>query len=725
MSEQKEANSWFKKIYQADIVELCNALGIELRNEGRTFRGVDHDSLVITPTKNAWYQNSRQIGGVGGWSFIKNYVLAEQNFDKATLYAKIKEIANKIGAFDNNITVATEQKTPYVYPQEQIVNSISKAKKYLVSKRQIKPQLVDWLHKHNFLDQDQNNNIIFKRLDPFTGKIIGASKQGTYIDYDKYPKRGTFKGIDPNSSTKSAWYFDIGQPENVRFFESPIDAMSYYQLEPDKLNNTRFIALDGLKPHVANLYLTITDTQLAQVGKGIKSIALGVDNDEAGDNFIEKMKEYSFTNNQGEPIPITAAQPNKKYGKDWNDQLKKTVEKEDSSLLESKEDDFTNKEKSLKKDANKNLKKETQTDITKKTINDLMSDVRAKTTNPKELLDYLLFLNKFHNYSFRNRLLIERQRSAAVAVGSFQTFKKLGYSVKRGEKGIKIVIPREISSFWRKDKDNQVRAVGIKYATPAERAQIKAGKLKVFKKTIFTRGTVFDVTQTTMPKEKYPELYPNRHIDFKTEGNQKHIFDRLDSFANQLGFKVDHDISDSEYSNNFGNAKGVTIPTKKAIYLNPNDTKTEKVTTLIHELGHAQLHSDESIKSTKLSKSVKELQAQLTSYLVAKNYGIDNHDYTVDYIASWTDNARTLKSLDPSEQAAIFGGAIKAADKVIDFVGTKDQILEKAPLSKTLDNKSTYQKKNDEKTTAFKSKTFSKTNTITTQELEEDGLELE
>ena len=51
-----------------------------------------------------------------------------------------------------------------------------------------------------------------------TGEIIGASRQGTYIDYEKYPKRGTFKGIDQNSSTRSAWYFDIGQPENVRFF---------------------------------------------------------------------------------------------------------------------------------------------------------------------------------------------------------------------------------------------------------------------------------------------------------------------------------------------------------------------------------------------------------------------------------------------------------------------------------------------------------------------------
>lgn len=91
------------------------------------------------------------------------------------------------------------------------------------------------------------------------------------------------------------------------FLESRIDAMSYYQLEPDKLNNIRFIALDGLKPHVANLYLTITDTQLVLVSKGIKSIALGVDNDEADNNFVKEMKEYSFTNNQGEKIPITTA----------------------------------------------------------------------------------------------------------------------------------------------------------------------------------------------------------------------------------------------------------------------------------------------------------------------------------------------------------------------------------------------------------------------------------
>lgn len=132
-----------------------------------------------------------------------------------------------------------------------------------------------------------------------------------------------------------------------------------------------------------------------------------------------------------------------------------------------------------------------------------------------------------------------------------------------------------------------------------------------------------------MPKDKYPELYPNRHIDFKNEGNQKYIYDRLNSFANQLGFKINHDIFESEYSNIFGNAKGVTIPTSKTIYLNPADTKSEKLTTLIHELGHAQLHSDELKESVTLSTHIKELQAQLTSYLVAKNYGIDTQLITL------------------------------------------------------------------------------------------------
>lgn len=90
-----------------------------------------------------------------------------------------------------------------------------------------------------------------------------------------------------------------------------------------------------------------------------------------------------------------------------------------------------------------------------------------------------------------------------------------------------------------------------------------------------------------------------------------------------------------------------------------------------------------------------------------------------------TDNARTLKALDTAQQAEIFGGTIKAADKVIDFVGTKDQISEKEPLSRTQDIRSTYQKKNDEKQQFTNLKHFQGQKMTTAQELGEEGLELE
>ncbi|MDF7639768.1 toprim domain-containing protein [Lactobacillus sp. ESL0791] len=56
-------------------------------------------------------------------------------------------------------------------------------------------------------------------------------------------------------------------------------------------------------------------------GSTIQSIALAVDNDQAGDNFVQKMQEYHFKNADEKVIKMKAAQPHKKWGKDWNDEL--------------------------------------------------------------------------------------------------------------------------------------------------------------------------------------------------------------------------------------------------------------------------------------------------------------------------------------------------------------------------------------------------------------------
>lgn len=50
-------------------------------------------------------------------------------------------------------------------------------------------------------------------------------------------------------------------------------------------------------------------------------------------------------------------------------------------------------------------------------------------------------MGRFHEYSFNNVLLIVSQRPDAQRVASFNTWKRLGRHVNKGEKGIRILVP--------------------------------------------------------------------------------------------------------------------------------------------------------------------------------------------------------------------------------------------------------------------------------------------
>ena len=61
----------------------------------------------------------------------------------------------------------------------------------------------------------------------------------------------------------------------------------------------------------------------------------------------------------------------------------------------------------------------------------------------EELKDYLSFMGKFYQYSMSNTALIQKQFRGAQAVGSFKFWKDKGFSVNKGEKGIKILVPNK------------------------------------------------------------------------------------------------------------------------------------------------------------------------------------------------------------------------------------------------------------------------------------------
>lgn len=150
-----------------------------------------------------------------------------------------------------------------------------------MNERKADPKIVDVLHKNGLLAQDKYNNVVFKAVED--GEVVGASEQGT-VRNENY-KRGSWKHIQENSKKGTGFHFTVGKPENIKFFESGTDALSYASINKAEIQNTRFVSMDGLKPDTV---LNHTERAVAELGKVPNSVSLCVDNDPAGTNFSER-----------------------------------------------------------------------------------------------------------------------------------------------------------------------------------------------------------------------------------------------------------------------------------------------------------------------------------------------------------------------------------------------------------------------------------------------------
>ncbi|WP_233554991.1 toprim domain-containing protein [Lactobacillus sp. ESL0233] len=310
---------------QASILDYAHERGIDLEQTGaNSYRGVEHDSLVIIPSKNYFMWNSRGISGQGALSFALNYELADENLTKNIKFLTATKNVLESGASKGaNFTIKRE---PFKFDTKELdpEGKINQVWAYMHHTRGISNRTINELHQNKMLEQDRKGSALFIWRDPKDKhKVLGVSKQGTYVNHKIFGKRGTLKQIEKNSTMGYGFYFDSPNmhgktPENIRFFESPIDAISFFDLSKAKnpigLQNTRFVAMNGLKESVFNTFIKTIADQLLKEGGQIKSIGLGVDNDAAGQNFAHKI--------QSKYPKVKYIKPSPKYGKDWNDVLK-------------------------------------------------------------------------------------------------------------------------------------------------------------------------------------------------------------------------------------------------------------------------------------------------------------------------------------------------------------------------------------------------------------------
>lgn len=315
--------------------------------------------------------------------------------------------------------------------------------------------------------------------------------------------------------------------------------------------------------------------------------------------------------------------------------------------------------------------------------------IREFTQSPEELAHYMDFMSKFPTLSPRNAALVQAQWPGANAVATFNQWKALGetlgissddvvqttntftnkrtgnsqevtkqtLSVKAGEHAqITLFRPvmEEMIPVFDENGKQVINGKGHpkfkkkKEASLEEKQLIAEGKLKVVRFQVrdllkgqgkFTLYKVFELSQTNLKTEAYPKAMPNRHYNFETDKvKTKEVLLGLQDYAQKLGVAISTDEHHV-----LGNAKGAFYPNDQKILLNPDNSIGEKIGTTIHELAHATLHNfHEGKNELHLSTGRKELEAEMTSYLVSKHFGLDTSEEAIQYMSHWTNQLKDL-----------------------------------------------------------------------------------
>ncbi|HEU5382232.1 MAG TPA: ArdC-like ssDNA-binding domain-containing protein [Ktedonobacteraceae bacterium] len=236
-------------------------------------------------------------------------------------------------------------------------------------------------------------------------------------------------------------------------------------------------------------------------------------------------------------------------------------------------------------------------------VSNLLAEIKAGKTD--HLLNYLKFASKFHQYSPLNQMLIAEQAPNATHVAGYSQWKKLGYQVKKGEKGIAIIAPRPYGKAVMKNEETGEETITYLGVT-------------------FTVAYVFDSSQLeARPDKPIPSFFVPLADD------QEALYTAIAKAVQKDGIKLE--IGET------GRAQGYSTGGK--IRLQAGLDSTNRVLTLIHEWAHEKLHHNPQGRA--LTTNKRELHAEAISYVVAHHFGIHN-PFSSDYLQNWGNNEKEL-----------------------------------------------------------------------------------
>lgn len=212
---------------------------------------------------------------------------------------------------------------------------------------------------------------------------------------------------------------------------------------------------------------------------------------------------------------------------------------------------------------------------------------------------YLDVQSRFHHYSAGNTLLILAQRPDATHVAGFATWRALGRTVRRGEKGIRILVP------IRRRREADAEDDPPLY---------------------FRSGSVFDIAQTE------GEPLPQIEVPVLAGEEGQAVYGRLHTLAHAEGLSIEHATGDLDE-----HTMGYYQPGLKRIVVR-EAAPLQMAKTLAHELAH-------HFSAAKSSSPENETIAEACAYVVCAHFGLDTGERSFPYVATWSRDPKILKGV--------------------------------------------------------------------------------
>ena len=289
------------------VRDVLERYGFDVKPEGTTLRAKDtHHNIVVTGSR--WFDNKEGVGGGGAIDLVIH--LARVNFSAAC--RSLAEDFLPLAAGQTALSFPKRwQESPH--PERKSFEKLAAlyavredanwpiARAYLVEQRKIPAPVVDELHGSGSIyanDHRPNPSLVFLHRDQH-GKVRGATLRDTKHQSAFRPCLG---------NKLSAWFAvgELTKADRIVAVESPIDALSYYNLFGRRGNSLAVVSCAGA---------TVPRDLMVYAHDGRKAFVVALDNDPAGQRGREKARNETV---DWVGFKLSLECPKRK---DWNDDL--------------------------------------------------------------------------------------------------------------------------------------------------------------------------------------------------------------------------------------------------------------------------------------------------------------------------------------------------------------------------------------------------------------------